>query len=144
MLPVFFLYNTSFTWKFSNFICSFLQIIVARFTEVEQNYANIHSRLILMFQSSNFDFSNYVFCCSPYILRMNIRIICCNRPRPLLNPCIFTVDNTFSFSFLQGNGPIRHVETCPDFFFTARVHRTKSAVKILAAKTHCKYFLKIC
>jgi hypothetical protein len=29
------------------------------------------------------------------------------------------------------------------FFFTARVHRTKSTVKILAAKTHCKYFLKI-
>jgi hypothetical protein len=29
------------------------------------------------------------------------------------------------------------------FFFTARVHTTKSTVKILAAKTHCKYFLKI-
>jgi hypothetical protein len=43
----------------------------------------------------------------------------------------------------QGNGPIRHVETCPDFFFTARVHTTKSAIKILAAKTRCKYFLKI-
>jgi hypothetical protein len=28
--------------------------------------------------------------------------------------------------FLQGNGPIRQVETCPDFFFTARVHTTKS------------------
>jgi hypothetical protein len=42
----------------------------------------------------------------------------------------------------QGNGPIRHVETCPDFFFTARVHTTKSTVKILAANTHCKYFLK--
>jgi hypothetical protein len=29
------------------------------------------------------------------------------------------------------------------FFFTARVHTTKSSVKILAANTHCKYFLKI-
>jgi hypothetical protein len=29
------------------------------------------------------------------------------------------------------------------FFFTARVHTTKSTVKILAAKTQCKYFLKI-
>jgi hypothetical protein len=28
-------------------------------------------------------------------------------------------------------------------FFTARVHATKSTVKILAANTHCKYFLKI-
>jgi hypothetical protein len=28
-------------------------------------------------------------------------------------------------------------------FFTARVHTTKSTVKIVAAKTHCKYFLKI-
>jgi hypothetical protein len=26
------------------------------------------------------------------------------------------------------------------FFFTARVHTTKSTVKILAANTHCKYF----
>jgi hypothetical protein len=43
----------------------------------------------------------------------------------------------------QGNGPIRHVETCPDFIFTARAHTTKSTVKILAANTHCKYFLKI-
>jgi hypothetical protein len=29
------------------------------------------------------------------------------------------------------------------FFFTVRVHDTKSTDKILAAKTHCKYFLKI-
>jgi hypothetical protein len=29
------------------------------------------------------------------------------------------------------------------FFSTTRVHTTKSTVKILAAKTHCKYFLKI-
>jgi hypothetical protein len=29
------------------------------------------------------------------------------------------------------------------FFFTARVHTRKSTVKILAAKTRCKYFLKI-
>jgi hypothetical protein len=28
-------------------------------------------------------------------------------------------------------------------FFTARVHTTKSTVKMLAANTHCKYFLKI-
>jgi hypothetical protein len=28
-------------------------------------------------------------------------------------------------------------------FFTARVHTTKSTVKILAPNTHCKYFLKI-
>jgi hypothetical protein len=49
-----------------------------------------------------------------------------------------------SFIFWQGNGPIRHVETCPDFFSpTARAHTTKSTVKILAANTHCKYFLKI-
>jgi hypothetical protein len=34
-------------------------------------------------------------------------------------------------------------KTCPDFFFTARVHTTKSTVKILAAKTHRKYILKI-
>jgi hypothetical protein len=30
----------------------------------------------------------------------------------------------------------------PWFLFTARVHTTKSTVKILAANTHCKYFLK--
>jgi hypothetical protein len=29
------------------------------------------------------------------------------------------------------------------FFLTARVHTTKSTVKILAANRHCKYFLKI-
>jgi hypothetical protein len=29
------------------------------------------------------------------------------------------------------------------FFLNARVHATKSTVKILAAKMHCKYFLKI-
>jgi hypothetical protein len=29
------------------------------------------------------------------------------------------------------------------FFFTARVHTTKYTVKILAANTYCKYFLKI-
>jgi hypothetical protein len=29
------------------------------------------------------------------------------------------------------------------FFFTARVHTTKYIIKILAANTHCKYFLKI-
>jgi hypothetical protein len=47
--------------------------------------------------------------------------------------------------YSQGNGPIRNIETCHEFFFffTARVHTTKSTVKILAAKTHCKYFLKI-
>jgi hypothetical protein len=43
----------------------------------------------------------------------------------------------------QGNGLIRHVETCPDFFVTARVHTTKSTIKILAANTNCKYILKI-
>jgi hypothetical protein len=32
----------------------------------------------------------------------------------------------------------------PWFFFTARVHTTKSTVKILAAKTHCRYFFKNC
>jgi hypothetical protein len=31
----------------------------------------------------------------------------------------------------------------PWFFFTARVHTTKSTVKIWAANTHYKYFLKI-
>jgi hypothetical protein len=46
-------------------------------------------------------------------------------------------------TYSQGNSPIRHVETCPDFFFTARVHTTKSTVKILAANTHCKNSLKI-
>jgi hypothetical protein len=52
-------------------------------------------------------------------------------------------------TYSQRNGPIRQVETCPDFFFylfifsTARVHTTKSTVKILAANKHCKYFLKI-
>jgi hypothetical protein len=30
------------------------------------------------------------------------------------------------------------------FFSTVRVHTTKSTVKILAAKTHCKYFFKNC
>jgi hypothetical protein len=34
-------------------------------------------------------------------------------------------------------------KTCPDFFFAARIHTTKSTIKILAANTHCKYFLKI-
>jgi hypothetical protein len=29
------------------------------------------------------------------------------------------------------------------FFFNTRVHKTKSTDKILAANTHCKYFLKI-
>jgi hypothetical protein len=29
------------------------------------------------------------------------------------------------------------------FFFTARVHIIRSTIKILAANTHCKYFLKI-
>jgi hypothetical protein len=29
------------------------------------------------------------------------------------------------------------------FIFAARVHTTESTVKILAANTHCKYFLKI-
>jgi hypothetical protein len=44
----------------------------------------------------------------------------------------------------QGNGPIRQVETCPDFFFFhCKVHTTKSTVKILAANTHRKYFLRI-
>jgi hypothetical protein len=28
-------------------------------------------------------------------------------------------------------------------FFTARVHTTKSTIKILAANMHCKYLLKI-
>jgi hypothetical protein len=37
---------------------------------------------------------------------------------------------------------IRHVETCLDILFTARVHTTKSTVKILAANTHSKYFLR--
>jgi hypothetical protein len=45
--------------------------------------------------------------------------------------------------YLQGNGLIRHVETCSAFFFIARVYTTKSTVKILAANTHYKYFLKI-
>jgi hypothetical protein len=31
----------------------------------------------------------------------------------------------------------------PSFFFTARVYTKKSTVKILAANTHCKYFLKM-
>jgi hypothetical protein len=50
--------------------------------------------------------------------------------------------DSYTVEISQGNGPIRHVETCPDFFFTARAH-TKSSVKILAANTHCKYFQKI-
>jgi hypothetical protein len=29
------------------------------------------------------------------------------------------------------------------FFLSARVHTTKYTIKILAANTHCKYFLKI-
>jgi hypothetical protein len=54
------------------------------------------------------------------------------------------VDYYFTLKYnSQGNGLIRRVETCPDFFFTARVHTTKSTVKILAANMHCKYFLKI-
>jgi hypothetical protein len=47
-------------------------------------------------------------------------------------------------TYSQENGPIRHVETCPDYFFTTRVHTTKSTVKILAANTRCKYFFKNC
>jgi hypothetical protein len=46
-------------------------------------------------------------------------------------------------TYSQRNGPIWHVETCPDVFFTARVHVTKSTIKILAAITHWKYFLKL-
>jgi hypothetical protein len=46
------------------------------------------------------------------------------------------------YGISQGNGPIRHVKTYPDFF-TARVNTTKYTLKILAANTHCKYFLKI-
>jgi hypothetical protein len=53
------------------------------------------------------------------------------------------LDCSLVFYYSQGNGPIRHVKTCPDFFFTARVHTTKSTVKILAANTYCKYFVKI-
>jgi hypothetical protein len=56
------------------------------------------------------------------------------------------VTNVFqehNVSILHGNGLTRHVETCPDFFFTAREHTTKSTVKILAANMHCSYFLKI-
>jgi hypothetical protein len=50
----------------------------------------------------------------------------------------------YSWLSSQGNGPIRHVESCPDFFFfTARVHTTKFTIKILATNTHCKYFFKI-
>jgi hypothetical protein len=43
----------------------------------------------------------------------------------------------------QGNGPIRHVETCSDFFFTARVHTTKSTIKILAANAQLQVFFKL-
>jgi hypothetical protein len=47
-------------------------------------------------------------------------------------------------SDLQGNGPIRHVEICPDvFFFHCKTTHKKSTVKILAVGTHWKYFLKI-
>jgi hypothetical protein len=42
--------------------------------------------------------------------------------------------------YLQGSGPIRQVETCPDLFFHCKSTHT---VKILADNTHCKYFLKI-
>jgi hypothetical protein len=35
-----------------------------------------------------------------------------------------------AFYHSQGNGLIRHGETYPDFFFTARAHTTKSTVKI--------------
>jgi hypothetical protein len=61
----------------------------------------------------------------------------------LLNVRVYTTYKASVSPGSQGNGPIRHVETCPDFFFTARVHTTKSTVKILAANTHYKYFLKI-
>jgi hypothetical protein len=57
---------------------------------------------------------------------------------------MFDEENITDTKVSQGNGPIRQVETCPDFlFFTARVHTTKSTIKILPANTHCKYFLKI-
>jgi hypothetical protein len=61
----------------------------------------------------------------------------------LLNVCIYNIHRASVSPGSQGNGPIRQVETCPDFFFTARVHTIKSTVKILAANRHCKYFLKI-
>jgi hypothetical protein len=52
---------------------------------------------------------------------------------------------------------LRYTKNCPTYkgmvrsdmskpaliFFTARVHTTKYTIKILAANTHCKYFLKI-
>jgi hypothetical protein len=31
---------------------------------------------------------------------------------------VTTADDTADKQHLQGNGPIRHVETCPDFFFS--------------------------
>jgi hypothetical protein len=42
----------------------------------------------------------------------------------------------------QGNGPIREVETCPDFFFHCKSTHNKIRCQILASNTHCKYFLK--
>lgn len=100
ILPVSVLCNTLFTLEFSHFICSYLQIIIICFTKVEQNYPNMHYRIIRNVPGSNFGFSNYIFCFSPNIPKMNIRIIFHNGPRPLSNPYLFTVGNTFSFSFL--------------------------------------------
>jgi hypothetical protein len=84
---------------------------------------------------------NY-FCCYKVGLHKNVSLT--NVILSLL--LIFVINLILKFRIslnLQGNSPIRHVETCPDFFFTARVHARKSNVKILAANTHCKYFLKI-
>jgi ABC-type spermidine/putrescine transport system permease subunit I len=72
-----------------------------------------------------------------YILRVKFAILFLWVARlSFPTSCLLDVYRWFFLS--QGNGPIRQVETCPDFFFpTARVHTTKSTIKILAANTHC-------
>jgi hypothetical protein len=48
--------------------------------------------------------------------------------------------NTMPLCYKTHKGMVRSDMSKPALIFTARVHITKSTVKILAANTHCKYF----
>jgi hypothetical protein len=64
---------------------------------------------------------------------------------PMLTSCInLNVTVTQLIWNWTDKGMVRSDMSIPAliFFFTTRVHTTKSTVKILAANTHCKYFLK--
>jgi hypothetical protein len=72
--------------------------------------------------------------------------------KPATNHFSYNIRYTWNFPspYTNGNnkGMVRSDISKPAliffFFFTARVHPTKSTVKILAAKTHSNYFFKNC